>query len=130
MNFPKVPVTTQKMETFIQMFKMKMHHTGCAKYLVDDKKKRPKRPSQRNKRAYKRWKKDVHWIAIALQTTLIGNEALIWVQDQMDGMKAWDTLMAKYYTRMFNEGAARSTDMQALQAIRLTSISKGAMLIS
>ena len=33
--------------------------------------------------------------------------------------------MTKYYSRIFNQGSARSTDMQTLQAIRLTSIAKG-----
>ena len=56
---------------------------------------------------------------------MIGNEALIWVQDDTNGVKAWDTLMEKYHIRIFNKGAARSADMQALQSIWLSSISKG-----
>lgn len=55
----------------------------------------------------------------------MGNEALVWVQDYTDGVKAWDTLMEKYHIRIFNKGAARSADMQTLQSIRLSSISKG-----
>ena len=75
---------------------MKMKHTGCAKYIKDNKKKRPTKPEKSNHKAYKQWKKDIHWIAIALQTTSMGNETLIWVQDYTDGVKAWDTLMEKY----------------------------------
>ena len=125
LNFPKAPVSTAKLETFIQLFTMKIQHTGCAKYIKDNKKKRPIKPEKSNHKAYKQWKKDIHWIAIALQTTLMGNEALIWIQDYTDGVKAWDTLMEKYHIIIFNKGAARSADMQALQSIRLSSISKG-----
>lgn len=48
------------------MFQMKMQHTGCTKYIRYNKKKRPVKLDKSDYKAYKQWKKDVHWIAIAL----------------------------------------------------------------
>ena len=67
----------------------------------------------------------MEWIAVALETCLLGHEGLIWIKNETNGVKAWDTLMKHFDVRAINPGAARTGDLTALIAIQLTSISCG-----
>lgn len=124
-KFPKHPVTPVALDKFTLMFWLKMQHTGCDRYIRDNKKKRPKKPSKLDRKAYRKWNKDMEWIAVALQTCLLGHEGLIWIKNEKNGVKAWDILMKHFDVRTINPGAARTGDLTALIAIQLTSISRG-----
>ena len=124
-KFPKHPVTPVSLDKFTLMFRLKMQHTGCDRYIRDNKKKRPKRPSRLDRKAYRKWNKDMEWIAVALQTCLLGHEGLIWIKNETNGVKAWDILMKHFDVRTINPGAARTGDLTALIAIQLTSIARG-----
>ena len=67
----------------------------------------------------------MEWIAVALQTCLLGHEGLIWIKNETNSVKAWDILMKHFDVRMINPGAARTGDLTALIVIQLTSISCG-----
>ena len=70
-----------------------MQHTGCEQYIRENIKKRPKKLSKLDKLEFKKWWKDVEWIAVDLQTCLMGDEALIWINYETNGVKVWDMLM-------------------------------------
>lgn len=102
-----------------------MKHTGCDKYILDDKKKRKAKPDKKDKKRYKVYKEDVHWINVALTTCLVGHEAFILIKDFSNGIKAWDALMNRYDRRVFNKGTARTGDLSELLDIKSESIKKG-----
>ena len=61
------------------------------------------------------------------QTYLIDhNEAFALIQDEENGVKAWDILMERYDSRVFNEASRRADDLSALLKIKLDSIKVGA----
>lgn len=80
-----------------------MKHTGCERYILDDKNKRKGKPDKSDKKKYNKYKEDIHWISVALTTCLVGHEAFILVKDISNGIKAWDILMERYDRRVFNE---------------------------
>lgn len=122
-KFPKHPVTPVSLDKFTLLFCLKMQHTGCNRYIRENIKKRPKPPSRLDQKAYKKWSKDMEWIAVALQMCLLGYEGLIWIKNETNGVKDWDTHMKHFDVRTINPGAARTGDLTALIAIQLTSIS-------
>ena len=126
-KFPKTPVSSANLEQFKNLFRLKMQHTGCDRYICDSPTLRKIKPSRSDKpKRYKTWKRDSEWIGVALKTCLMGHaEGFALVKDIRCGVKAWDILMNRYDRRIFNGGASRATDLQDLFSVTLDSTKKG-----
>ena len=116
------------LESWKSVFRLKMQHTGCYDYLLDDKTKRKSKPSKSDcPSKYRKWKRDNKWICIALQTCLIGHyEGFALIKNERNGVVAWDILMNRYDRRVFNEGSSRAGDLQFLLDLTLESTKNGA----
>ena len=126
-KFPSTPVSAAKLEQFKSVFALKMEHTQCERYILDNVADRRIQPSKSDRPTrYRRWKKDVTWIGVALKTCLINHsEGFALIKDERDGVKAWDILMNRYDRRVFNEGSSRAGDLNSLLKITLESTSLG-----
>ena len=53
-KFPKHPVTPVSLDKFTLLFRLKMQHTGCDRYIRENIKKRSKRPSRLDRKSYRK----------------------------------------------------------------------------